>query len=417
MSLHVFSYTTFSPLDEFQHYDYVYKVAHGELVRPGDRISQEVMREEACRGVDYPVILPPCDFSGPFDPNVFPESAFNTADIHPPTYYFLTGMIARALLLVPGIDNLMDAARLAGALWLGIALVVIWRICNEFEVPVVRRVVIVALVATSGPILHASATVNPDATALLAGGLVVLATLGWERGRLGLVAPVLAAAFAVSLKSTNVLAVVGSVIYMGVRARPQLANSSQAEKQRSGYLRAAAAILGVTLLVAVMWLVSRSLLAPGGYQNPQIDRFRVSSLSLAQILSQSLALLTPLGRLELPAPLHHEAIRVTAGLVNALFLAALGGCLVGASRIGRLEALAIAVTFVMLIGSTGLVLANYYLNSGIFVGIPGRYGLSLLPLLGLVLADVLRQKTLLWATSVLAAVSLIIVLFLIVTHG
>ena len=49
---HMVEYRTFSPIDELRHLDYAIRVSHGELPKLGDKLTQEAMKEEACRGID-----------------------------------------------------------------------------------------------------------------------------------------------------------------------------------------------------------------------------------------------------------------------------------------------------------------------------------------------------------------------------
>src|SRR5437660_6480466 len=120
VGLHVRAYPKLSPIDELQHIDALYRASHGEIVRRGQLVGQEAMGEEACRGIDALFRPPPC--GGPYQPSRFQEAGINTADIHPPTYYFATVGVADLLRAVGLASNLVDAGRLVGALWLGLGL-------------------------------------------------------------------------------------------------------------------------------------------------------------------------------------------------------------------------------------------------------------------------------------------------------
>ena len=97
VALHVREYRPLSPIDELQHLDYLYKAPSGHIVARGERIGEAALREETCRGLDAPIALPSCTAPAPLDPDEFQERGFNTASVHPPTYYFLTGTAAKAV--------------------------------------------------------------------------------------------------------------------------------------------------------------------------------------------------------------------------------------------------------------------------------------------------------------------------------
>ena len=218
VGLHVHRYTQISPIDELQHIDYMYKVHNGHLVPAGDKFGQDAMREEACRGIDAPLndSLPACD-SKRFHPADFQEAGYNTAYIHPPTYYAIEGTIGWVLQKFTGVDSLVTTARLVGALWLAIFTVCMWFLMDDFEIPLLARATVIVLVLTSPTVLHASSTIQPDGTALAAGAAMVLATLRWEKGRWHWIVPALVGVVAVSLKVTNGLVVGLCVLYLILR--------------------------------------------------------------------------------------------------------------------------------------------------------------------------------------------------------
>ncbi len=112
--LHVRAYTALSPLDELQHVDYLDQASRFDFVHNGERVGQLAMREQACRTVDSPgFVSPPCKAKD-LKPVQFQEGGFNTASADPPTYYVLTGLAARALVHLPGVDSLVTGGRLVG---------------------------------------------------------------------------------------------------------------------------------------------------------------------------------------------------------------------------------------------------------------------------------------------------------------
>ena len=53
---------------------------------PGDKVGNQALRQEACRGVDAPAFaLPPCSPTATYDPHVFQERGYNTAALDAPS--------------------------------------------------------------------------------------------------------------------------------------------------------------------------------------------------------------------------------------------------------------------------------------------------------------------------------------------
>ena len=94
--IHIVQYTQFSPIDELRHLDYALQITSGHVPEIGDKLGQDAMREEACRGIDLPFRSPRCD-SATFDPIAFRDDGWQTAAPHPPVYYILSGISGRTL--------------------------------------------------------------------------------------------------------------------------------------------------------------------------------------------------------------------------------------------------------------------------------------------------------------------------------
>ena len=121
ISLKVHAYQRLSPIDELHHVDYLIKSADGELLRRGDVIGPETRKEGACRGVDAPGYSADCG-----DEAWLAGREFNTEEIQPPAYYFLTAWMARLLRPFIGTSSLVAAGRMVGAFWLGAGVVAVW---------------------------------------------------------------------------------------------------------------------------------------------------------------------------------------------------------------------------------------------------------------------------------------------------
>lgn len=415
VGLHVRDYTRLSPIDELQHLDYVNRVVReGEVVRRGDHFRQDAMRTEACQGLDATFPVPPCGLDR-YDPATFQEEGFNTAYINPPVYYAISGYTALGISTVIGSDSLFTAGRFTGAFWLGAALLLLWLAMSELRIHWRVRVPILVLLMTAPTVLEAVATINPDATALFAGAAVLLAVLRWERtGRVGW--PALASAVALMLKSTNILAVGMGLIYILIRylQRSRAAgegdamdDAGPAEPRPSlpPILGVSAAMVAAVATVSVVWLVIGSAIArvPIG-EIPMQARFHVDSIGITAFLSNLTTGFTPLDSPYIPAELMTAWISPTSVIVDRLFLVGLGTAAFTARPGSQLRAIALASLIALALVGPGFVLVNYLLIDGVYVTIPRRYGVSVMPGVAIALSVLLRDRRILAAVSGFAMV-------------
>lgn len=214
VSLHVRAYTLVSPIDELQHIDYLYKSP--SIVAPGDRVGNDAMREEACRGIDFPwSALPACVDGAVYDPESFQERGYNTAAVNTPLYYSVTHLMALPIMWLSPIDNLVEAGRLAGGVWLAGGLLLAYAVGRRLGAARWPAAAVLVAVACVPAVVYLSATITPDAATFAVGAGMWLAALWWEE-RPSRRWPVLAVAVAAGLamKMTN-LTVVGAVgLYM-----------------------------------------------------------------------------------------------------------------------------------------------------------------------------------------------------------
>lgn len=410
VGLHLQAYPTFSPIDERQHVDYLYRITRGELLRMGEQIGQETLRDEACRGLDWDLFTPPpCHPNRPYNPDIFPNLGYNSAHIHPPTYYFLTSVVAKSFRATGISRNFVSSARLAGGLWLGLALVLFWYAARELQISRVNRIVGSALLATTPTVIYASSTVNPDSMALLAGAALLFTTLVWERkrGRTVLLLPVMAA-LAVGLKVTNILAVAAGAAYLLVRWwHGRKAEGIEPARER-GYLAAASYVAGAGIATTFLWMLLHTMLVRVPF-DPAIELYKVDGLSLNAVLSQMLAMVTPVKDAWLSPFFRTDAVNLILQLVNLSLVAAVFGAVFYGRRKSPRTAVATAGGLVILFAGMALTVFNYFFNSRTFAGIPARYGISVLPFLFIALASALRRPVVTWVAGVLAVASVVTV--------
>ena len=108
----------FSPVDEAAHYDYVNRVAQGEIPRQGQRMLKSTLREVACTGNAVAAIkTAPCD-APVLRYNQFAGDAYQYEALHPPGYHAITAPLRWAMQHVVGVNNRLDATRAVGIVWL-----------------------------------------------------------------------------------------------------------------------------------------------------------------------------------------------------------------------------------------------------------------------------------------------------------
>lgn len=398
VGLHVRDYSRVSPLDELQHLDYLNRVVRdGEIVREGDLFGEEALRTEACQGLDSDHPIPPCGLRQ-YDPEDFQEDGFNSAYINPPTYYGASGAIAWVLSEASGSDSLFTTGRLSGALWLMVAVALIWVAMGDLAIAWPARVPAVLLVMTAPAVLHANATINPDATSLMAGSAVLLAVLRWERGG-SWYWPAVAAAVALALKSTNLVGIGLAAMYVVIRyvqRRGESSSASATEEAPATTFGAVARVVGTMALgvglVTGGWLVVKSQAAHEGEGiSPMKERFHVESIGFEAFAVNAPTGFTPLQGPHIPKEIRTAWIGPAARFVDRLFL---GGLLVTgltAAPRSRLRGLALATLLAMAAVGPMFVLVNFVALDGAYVEIPGRYGLSAVPALAVSLAALLMR--------------------------
>jgi len=158
-----------SRIDEPTHADFAYQVAYGHIPAQGDVIAPEIRSIWACMGQER-YSLPPCGA----EPYLwrFPYEADQYNFSHPPLYYAMVGLPARAVDAVTPL-NFVEAARLSGILWLAAGMFMLYVALRRWRVDPAVAMVAPLLLVSFPRVLHASTTVNPDATAPLAGALAL----------------------------------------------------------------------------------------------------------------------------------------------------------------------------------------------------------------------------------------------------
>ena len=390
--LHVRGYTEVSPIDELQHIDYLYEVP-GVIVS-GELVEQEAMGEAACRGLDAPFDPPPCD-AGPFVAADFPEGGYNTAYIHPPTYYALTRAAAEAVSATGQVESLTTAGRLAGAGWLALGLLVTYAAGRRLGAGPVALLGPLLLVAATPAILMPSATVNPDGASLAVGGACLLLVLLWSqgtgRGRWGFLLAAGLVAEAIKLQNLVVLCVL-AVFVLAPAVVVRAPGRERARALREGLL-AVAALAAPAVLVAGAWSVAiRAFASVPPDEIPMSARFLVDGLTLDNVVAHVGAFISPLADPYVPQPMLGTITVALLALTTALLVAGfVSSALLGPTDDVHQRCLGLAVGAVALLGAPFLVLVNY-VGQGQYIAIPSRYALTVVPVMAVLLALGLRHR-------------------------
>ncbi len=396
VGVHVRAVPKLSPIDEFQHADALHRAVQGQLTTTGDLVGGGVRKAAACRGVEK-VKLPPC--AGSHAPQEFPDAGFDTADIHPPAYYFLTAWLS-APLRWTGLNEI-DAGRLVGGLWLSLGLILLWEVALAIGASRPAAAAVCVLAATTVSVLEASASIGPDATAMAAGGLVTLAVIRVEEGRWPVWAVGGAGLFAGATKAHNLVAVFAGSVQ---RWLPATAGGRRRALVEALILVAAGGV------VQAAWLLIRHALGHvGGSAIPLSQAEFVSSLPARDVIPQAVQFITPVNSPYTPEVLANWQVGIIHYILNVLLTgAALGGVLFLPSG-SRARSVAIGTAIAALTGGPLLVIATYLATHSFVPSFP-RYGLSLLPGMFALVAAGCGRRLPLAAVSLLGVVSLLAVM-------
>ena len=399
VALQVRDQPSFSPIDELQHFDYTLK-APSAGVRIGEQYGQEALETVACRGIDWPgwevgsSNLPACGDPAP-DPRLTPENSYNTAYLHTPVYYSATALVGEAIVRVGDVSPLA-AYRLVGAVWLVAGLMLIWLALGWVHVGVWQRAAVVGLLGVSPVVVHASAFVNPDATALLGGAMVLVALMKWESGQWPWWPMVAASAVAVWLKFTSATAVGVLVMYLVVRLwqqRDRLSDTRIRAQARTQVLASSTSALAAiaSILVWRWWLGYRQLAEESDL--PIYTGQRRDSFPWINLDDKLRGALTPFRQQWIPEGLPRSVLDPLGGIADVGLLVLLGMAVAFAATKSAHRALVAGVVAAMVGVGLATMIANYATLSR-DAPVPGRYGLAVLPFAAVAIAPALRRHVL-----------------------
>ncbi len=412
-SIHVARSTPLSAIDETRNVDYLVQLwDDGHLVRLGDRIGQTAMRLEACRGLD--AVLdgppPPCSTKR-FDPRDFRDDGYNNAVNHPPGYHLVTGAVAKVTTLLGISNNLLDPARLVGGFWLAAGLMLA---IYAGELLGISRVALVAAAAIFGlapDALNSAAIVNPDGASLFAGGLILVAALLWERGRISIRWLAVAGGLAAAFKMTNFLAIAIVVAWFLLQAYRQRSDPDPDRPGVRPYVVASVVLLVGAIAVTIVWLGIAGLRATvDALDLPSNQMFYNSHFPRRPLLdSQNLFAFFPPGGFAYRAPIiFTQVIRDLAYISGWLSAAALFAHALRFRIRDRLSTLGATATALTIVGAPAFIVGTWMANKVVFQPSP-RYALSAFPIIIVLLAALLKGRTATIAICTYAGISTAII--------
>jgi hypothetical protein len=407
----------FSPIDEAAHFDYVDRIADGEVPRQGQELLPGTLRTVACTGNALAgARTPPCTAPA-LRPEQFPGGGTQYEAQQPPTYYAMTVPIRWVTQHVLGVGNRLDATRAASIVWLVAGLLLAWAAGRVMAIDPVPLGAALLLIAGAPTVIFITGSVSNDVTAVPAGAMVALvAALAYRReGPRVPVALFAAGLAAAALKTSNIMAVgVVSALFAISAARAARGRPAGAIARR--WARdGGALLLGGVVAVCTWVLIHRSLALIDLRDEPAFEALRRSPHTLGVVLREAVAVLQPLTAdlavaLVSAATLDREVQKPLYALLAFVVIAGgLAGLFVTPRRWPHVLGL-VAVPALYLGGvALGLSLVVTY---QIDPGLGGRYGLSIAPLLVLALAGALEGR---WAQRAVAAlgVALVVTTFMV----
>jgi len=412
VTMQIESNSRFSPIDEPAHFDYMERVSRGEIPRQGDHALASSLRLIACRKPAFGAFTTPSCSANVLKPGQFAPTYRYQYEAHqPPTYYALTVPMRWVIERAFGVSDGLRATRLANIAWLVAGLLLLWTAGTIVGIRALPLAASLLLLASSHGVVYGTAVVSNDVTSVPAAGLVALvAAVAYVRDGPRMPIALFAAGFLVAAcKLSNLFSViaVSSLFAVGAIAGRRTAERWTTTSRR--WLDHGGALLLGGLLSAASWtIVHRALSRVDLKEDPGFDALRRTHRTFGLVLREAVGLLQPLDPVSgwgfavlSPHTLGRPAQVPLAALLTFLLIAAgLAGLFVSVRWWPHV--LGLIAVVVLYVG--GVVLGVGLMSTyDIDPALAGRHGLSVAPLLILVLAAAVVGR---WPQRLLALFAL-----------
>jgi hypothetical protein len=408
-----------SPFDEATHADYAYEVSHGHIPEKGSLLSPEIRYEWSCHGTSAasPPKLPVCGTKDAPASAYPPGSKFPTGGGqnynwgHPPLYYAITGVLARAL-SVGSSHGFITAGRVVGIGWLWAALLAMFLAGRGFGMPKRYAVLTASALLACPSIIYACSTLSNDAAAPLGGALalLLLARVTVQR-KLGWMVPVVITAVVTATKIINALPEVIAALAIGVLAVVAWRSKTADARLRARQLAIIAASMLVTFLVIYKgWAFIQDHRGVADWQNPVKHGAKIVGSPINELLSTTLSGVQLPNGYYLPPGLDTHTLQQWVQLLTAVLAA---GPLIALASYRRYTpgwTLAVTTLVGMLAWPLVVEIQIYQEFDLFFSYIQQRYGMSMIPLAVALVGLVVCKRRAIRVTSVFVGLGLLITL-------
>ena len=358
-----------SPFDEWVFLDYVDKMTNLGIPQTGELIGDEALEVSSCRGTFvWGPAGSPCD--GPYVSAEYPMGGVTSADVHPPTYFGATALLAGLVRSVGLSDDLLTSSRVIGALWLALGLALVVVLAAQLGAPLQAAVGAAGVLASLPLIRYNNSYITPDALNIAVGALALLGALRVSRRQWPWWSMVVIGALAGAIKTQNGLVIGAAACFLVWR---EIADRRLANGNTLAWTYGKAAVGAVVAFVGTQlaWLVARQVLSVGENITQDVQIPLTANLLIRE--TGAFVLRLGLGATEdgqpIPAHAYVSTALLIAGCIGAVFYRA-----VTDERWG----LAACVTLLVFIGGPILLVSQQF-ALGTVVASPARYGASLLP--------------------------------------